>query len=116
MSDETSVPVERPEIFYVPCSSVSEGLQLLAQRFDTDDDLVLIGLWNIEPPDREYPEAYLQVVVTHLADAGLLHRRHGRLREAVGAHQRLGVHASSAGLPRPPLPTQEDSLEPLLDV
>lgn len=60
---------ERPEIFYVPGTSTAEGLRALAERFDADDDLVLIGLWNIEPPEREgYPEAYLQVVATHLAE------------------------------------------------
>ncbi len=58
---------EVPEIFYVNGQSVAEGLRDLAERFEQDDDLVLIGLWNIEPPEREgYPEAYLQVVVTHL--------------------------------------------------
>lgn len=56
---------ETPEIFYVTGHTVAEGLRSLAERFEADDDLVLIGLWNIEPPEREgYPEAYLQLVAT----------------------------------------------------
>lgn len=61
---------ETPEVIYVTGHTVAEGLRALAERFEADDDLVLIGLWNIEPPEREgYPEAYLQVVVTHLEAA-----------------------------------------------
>lgn len=59
---------EVPEIFYVTGHTVAEGLRALSERFAIEDNLVLIGLWNVEPPEREgYPEAYLQVVVTHLA-------------------------------------------------
>lgn len=63
--DGSDLP-EVPEIIHITGHTVPEALRSLAERFEVDDDLVLIGLWNVEPPGHDYPEAYLQVVVTHI--------------------------------------------------
>lgn len=55
---------ERPEIRYVAGVTEVDCLRKLADDLEADDALVLIGLWNIEPPRPE--EVWLQAVLTHL--------------------------------------------------
>lgn len=61
---------EVPEITYIEGVSVPDALRSLADRFEADDDLVLIGLWNVE---SESHPILLQVVVTHLDIEGPSH-------------------------------------------
>jgi hypothetical protein len=54
---------EVPEITYVEGASVPDALRSLADRFEADDDLEPVGLWNVESDGHPI---LLQVVVTHL--------------------------------------------------
>lgn len=63
-------PPEVPDIIYVDGYGASEALRNLADRFDADPQLVLIGLWNVESAEDYSGAIRLQVVVTHMRASG----------------------------------------------
>ena len=57
-------------VIYVQEHTMAETLRVLATHFDADPNLVLIGLWNMEPiPSWSASEGRLQVVITRMVPA-----------------------------------------------
>lgn len=55
--------VETFDVRYFDADRIADSLRLLADELETDDNLVLIGLWNIDP-GRGFAEGWLQVVLS----------------------------------------------------
>ncbi len=71
MSTSAEESTEVPKIIYVESNGigsngVADALRHVADRLDADDDLVLVGLWNVDP--GEPWQIRLQVVLTHMED------------------------------------------------
>lgn len=69
VEDWRPTPAEVPEIFYVDGARESQALCALAERFLADENMVLIGLWAMDPLDSHPGGVRLQVVVTHMQEA-----------------------------------------------
>lgn len=66
VEDHRPTTVEVPDIFYVEEATVPGALRVLAARFENDSNLVLVGLWDVEPTEPWLTR--LQVVVTRMEE------------------------------------------------